>query len=122
MKPTLSFIATACLIAAWATSAAQAADMAHWGYQGHGNPAHWAELEPDSKTCKLGKLQSPINIETKKVEKSAEAKAIGVGYTAGSGGEVVDNGHTIQAAFKERYAMNARPVQPLHGRKVVLSQ
>ena len=25
------------------------------------------------------------------------------------------------AAFKKRYAMNARPVQPLHGRKVVLS-
>ena len=25
------------------------------------------------------------------------------------------------AAFKKRYAMNARPVQPLNGRKVVLS-
>jgi carbonic anhydrase len=25
------------------------------------------------------------------------------------------------AAFKKRYAMNARPAQPLHGRKVALS-
>lgn len=93
MKATLSFAATACLLAATAT---QAADKPHWGYQGHGSPAHWAELEPDFKTCKLGKLQSPINIETRKVEKSAQAKPIGFAYAAGTGGEVVDNGHTIQ--------------------------
>jgi carbonic anhydrase len=93
MKTTLSLLATAGLLAA---SAAHAADKPHWGYQGHGSPAHWAELEPDFKTCKLGKLQSPINIETKKTEKSADAKPIGFAYTADSAGEVVDNGHTIQ--------------------------
>lgn len=90
---TLSLLATAGFMAA---SAAQAADKPHWGYQGHGSPAHWAELEPDYKTCKLGRLQSPINIETRKVEKSGEAKPIGFAYTADSAGEVVDNGHTIQ--------------------------
>ena len=93
MKTTLSLVATALLVAA---SAAQAADKPHWGYQGHGSPAHWAELDAEFKTCKLGQLQSPINIVTKKVEKAAEAKPIGFAYTAGTGGEVVDNGHTIQ--------------------------
>ena len=54
MKTTLALIGTAALVAA---SAAQAADRPHWGYHGHGSPAHWAELAPDFKTCRLGKLQ-----------------------------------------------------------------
>lgn len=94
MKPALSIVATAYLVAA--ASAAQAADKPHWSYHGHGSPAHWAELDAEFKTCKLGKLQSPINIETRKVQKSADARPIGFAYTAGSGGEVVDNCHTIQ--------------------------
>lgn len=67
---------------------------AHWGYTGHASAAHWAELDDNFQTCKLGQNQSPINIDTKKVEK-ADLKPITFGYTAG-GAEVINNGHTIQ--------------------------
>lgn len=84
-------ISAACLLAAPFAHA----DGPHWGYQGHGGPKEWASLDDGFKTCKLGKAQSPINIETKKVEKPGEAKPIGFAYASGAG-EVVNNGHTIQ--------------------------
>lgn len=84
-------LSAACVLAA---PLAQA-EGAHWGYSGHGGPKEWAALDEGFKTCKLGKLQSPINIETRKVEKAADGKPIGFAYTSGSG-EVVNNGHTIQ--------------------------
>jgi carbonic anhydrase len=67
---------------------------AHWGYEGHHGAAHWAEMDEGFKTCSLGKNQSPINIETKSVEK-ADLKPIGFAYAAGAA-DVVNNGHTIQ--------------------------
>jgi carbonic anhydrase len=67
----------------------------HWSYRGHGSAAHWAELDESFKTCKLGKHQSPIDVDTRAVERSADAKPIGFAYAAGPG-EVVNNGHTIQ--------------------------
>ncbi|HSW07469.1 carbonic anhydrase [Aquabacterium sp.] len=89
-------VAAACGLAALGAAPAVFAEgQAHWGYQGHGKPAKWAELDAGFKTCKLGKLQSPINLETKKVEKSADAKPLGFAY-AGGAGDVVNNGHTIQ--------------------------
>jgi carbonic anhydrase len=85
-------LAAAC--AAAAPLVAQA-EGKHWGYQGHGGPKEWASLDTGFQTCKLGKLQSPINIETKRVEKASEGKPIGFAYTGGAG-EVVNNGHTVQ--------------------------
>ncbi len=70
------------------------AERAHWSYSGHGGPEHWAELEKDFGTCKLGNQQSPINIETKNTAK-APLPAIRTSYTA-SEAELVNNGHTIQ--------------------------
>lgn len=66
----------------------------HWSYEGKTGSAHWAEVDEEFKTCKLGKTQSPINIETKKVEKTA-LKPIAFAYTP-SPAEVVNTGHTIQ--------------------------
>jgi carbonic anhydrase len=63
----------------------------HWGY---GDAPKWGELSADFKECKLGKEQSPIDIQTKATEK-AKLGAIGFNYKAGAG-EVVNNGHTIQ--------------------------
>jgi len=96
MKST-RLLAAACALAATslATSLAFAEGKPHWSYQGHGNAAQWAELDESFKTCKLGKLQSPIDVKTKAVEKSADGKPIGFAYTAGAG-EVVNNGHTVQ--------------------------
>jgi carbonic anhydrase len=86
-------LAAACALSV--TSLAFAEGQPHWSYQGHGRAARWAELDEGFKTCKLGKHQSPINVVTRAVEKSADAKPIGFAYAAGPG-EVVNNGHTIQ--------------------------
>lgn len=75
-----------------------AEEHAHWGYKGHGNPGHWAELNPDFKACAIGKHQSPINIETRKV-KSGDLPSLSLAYSAGEA-EVINNGHTIQVNLK----------------------
>jgi carbonic anhydrase len=41
-----------------------AAEGAHWGYEGHGGPAAWGDLDPANKVCAIGSQQSPIDIET----------------------------------------------------------
>ncbi|MCE9638869.1 MAG: carbonic anhydrase family protein [Betaproteobacteria bacterium] len=63
----------------------------HWGY---GEAGKWGDLSAEFKECKLGKEQSPIDIQTKAAEKTKLA-AIGFNYKAGAG-DVVNNGHTIQ--------------------------
>jgi len=93
LKLLTKLLLTTC--AAGATSLGWAEGKAHWSYQGHGSAAHWAELDPGFTTCKLGKHQSPIDLQTKKVEKSATANPIGFAYASGPG-EVVNNGHTVQ--------------------------
>ena len=70
-------------------------DAVHWGYSGAGGPANWGQLMPEFKTCSEGRKQSPIDI---------------VGAVAGNlpklqlnyketGLELVNNGHTIKAAY-----------------------
>ena len=92
MKSNL-LLAAACALSF--SSLASAEGAPHWSYQGHGSAVHWADLDEGFKTCKLGKHQSPINVVTRSVEKSPDAKPIGFAYAAGAG-EVVNNGHTIQ--------------------------
>lgn len=36
----------------------------HWSYQGQTGPGTWGDLSKEYTTCKLGKHQSPIHIET----------------------------------------------------------
>ena len=69
----------------------------HWGYSGDADASHWGDLEPGFTGCKLGKEQSPIDIQ--KAEKSA-LQPLGFSYGA-SAAEVVNNGHTIQVNLKE---------------------
>lgn len=64
----------------------------HWGYGGHGGPAHWAELDPAFETCAKGTSQSPINIS--KTEK-AELPTLDFQYGA-TAPTIVNNGHTVQ--------------------------
>jgi len=77
-----------------ATPTAFAAGHAHWSYSGHTGAGHWADMEEDFQTCKLGKHQSPIDIKTKNVEK-ANLDPLDFAYTAG-GAEAINNGHTVQ--------------------------
>jgi len=80
------------------TYAAHAADHApHWGYGGERGPAKWGDMEADFAACKLGKEQSPIDIRN--AQQSA-LPALDFKYAA-SGGDLVNNGHTIQVNLAE---------------------
>ena len=87
------------LCAALTVAATAAEQHGHWGYAGHGNPDHWAELDKGFEACKLGKEQSPVDIRTAAVEK-AELPPIKAGYKM-SLAELVNNGHTIQVNLAE---------------------
>ena len=84
------FIAAACFCA----SAAQA-EGKHWTYGAHGGPAEWGSLDAGFATCKLGKLQSPIDIRG---AKPSDLPAIKFDYKP-SPLKVIDNGHTIQVNY-----------------------
>ena len=83
-----------------AAAPVRAADAPHWDYQGHGGAAQWAELDKSFATCKLGKFQSPVNLETAKVAKAAQPQPIGFAYKAGTAA-VANNGHTIQVNLSD---------------------
>jgi carbonic anhydrase len=61
-------------------------------------------LDQGFAECKLGKEQSPIDIQTKGVEKASLAP-IKPAYTA-SAGELVNNGHTIQINLADGGTVN----------------
>lgn len=65
----------------------------HWGYEGEGAPEKWGTLKPDYATCKDGKAQTPINIDTKAV--AGKAEPISFDYKA-IAENITNNGHTIQ--------------------------
>jgi len=71
------------------------AEGQHWSYGGHGGPVEWGELDQAFATCKLGKVQSPIDIRGAKV---AELPIIKFDYKP-SPLKVIDNGHTIQVNY-----------------------
>ena len=63
----------------------------HWTY---GEEKEWGTLAPAFAECKLGKTQSPIDIQTKSVQK-ANLAPIKTAYKSAAS-EVINNGHTIQ--------------------------
>ncbi|MBK4735054.1 carbonic anhydrase [Noviherbaspirillum pedocola] len=101
------------LSAALASHAALAETHAHWSYQGKTDAAHWSELDEGYATCKLGKHQSPINIETRRARR-ADLQPIDFAY-AQSAAEVVNNGHTIQVNLPEggKVGIDGQPYQLL---------
>jgi len=74
---------------------ADAPKGAHWAYKGHGGPAEWGAMDAAFATCKLGELQSPIDI---KGAKPADLPAIHFDYKP-SPLKIIDNGHTIQVNY-----------------------
>ena len=71
------------------------AEGKHWAYAGHGGPAEWGTLDHDFAACKLGKLQSPIDIRG---AKAAELPPIKFDYKPAAL-KVIDNGHTVQVNY-----------------------
>lgn len=70
-----------------------------WAYEGERGPGKWSEVDPKFRTCNTGKRQSPINIETRDVEK-AGLKPIQFSYQSGPA-EILNTGHTIQVNLPE---------------------
>ncbi|MEJ5989988.1 carbonic anhydrase family protein [Ramlibacter sp. PS3R-8] len=73
---------------------AQAADK-HWAYEGHGGPQEWGQIGKEFATCKIGKVQSPIDIRG---ARPAELPALKFDYKPGLL-KLIDNGHTIQVNY-----------------------
>ncbi len=91
MKKTILAVTAALALVAGSA----AASGGHWGYSGHGAPAHWGELDPAFEICGSGVNQSPIDL-TGFIE--AEMKPITFNYT-GLATEILNNGHSIQANY-----------------------
>lgn len=70
-----------------------------WGYEGANGPANWAEIERKYRACSAGKRQSPINIETRDIEKST-LRPLQFNYKAGPA-ELVNTGHTVQVNLSD---------------------
>ena len=67
----------------------------HWTYEGADGPEHWGDLDPAYRTCKLGHLQSPIDIPSSEL-KASHLDPIRFEYKP-SPLKIVDNGHTVMA-------------------------
>jgi carbonic anhydrase len=84
-----------CLIATLTSAIAAQPEGHHWTYQGHGNPSEWGSMDAGFASCKLGKLQSPIDIRG---ARPADLPAIKFDYKP-SALKIIDNGHTIQVNY-----------------------
>lgn len=71
-------------------------DHTLWSYTGLTGPEMWGDLKEDYILCKIGKLQSPINLLWKRPmgEDKIEFNYKETGYN------IIDNGHSIQIQFE----------------------
>lgn len=70
---------------------------AHWSYSGETGPDHWGDLSEPFKTCKLGRMQSPIDLGGADIEGRLDVR---VNYRPGQLA-ILNNGHTVQVNFPE---------------------
>jgi len=73
------------------------AEGEHWSYAGANGPAKWGALEKGFVQCKLGQVQSPIDIPDAKARKG-DLPALLFNYRP-SPLKIIDNGHTIQVNY-----------------------
>lgn len=59
----VALLTQACLL----TNTALAEESVHWSYADRSGPNHWSELDERFTACKEGIIQSPINLNTKKL-------------------------------------------------------
>ncbi len=68
---------------------------AHWGYAGSEGPDYWGDLSPANVDCKIGKRQSPIDIQLQSPNFGISDAGIYLDYNDVNL-DIVNNGHTIQ--------------------------
>ena len=91
--------ALALILGAGNVLAAEHGHKAHWSYNGEEGPAHWGEMSKDFETCKVGQMQSPINIVSDDAKKGGDLKPIEFHYQSMTNPEVINNGHAIQVNY-----------------------
>lgn len=67
-----------------------------WGYSGDESPENWGDLSPEFEMCKLGKSQSPIDLND---QSSSSAESLDFTYK-NTPFQVINNGHAIEVAYK----------------------
>lgn len=72
-------------------------EKAKWSYTGDTGPAHWGDLAPEFISCKSGKNQSPINIDT---YIDSKLPGIKMDYSLLVAEDIVNNGHSIQVNIR----------------------
>ena len=80
------------------TGEAHHAEHPHWGYNGKEGPAHWSDIDPKFRMCRLGVNQSPVDLH-RFVDANLSKLKI---YYAGIAHDVVNNGHTIKITTQGR--------------------
>jgi carbonic anhydrase len=92
----VAFLTLSLVVVASLASAQETQPHGHaWSYEGEEGPTHWGNLKPDYVTCKLGKLQSPIDIRD---AKKATLPSIQFNYKP-SPLKIINNGHTVQINY-----------------------
>lgn len=66
-----------------------------WGYTGDLGPTHWAAISPSYAACSSGQMQSPIDLETPKMDGAGDL-ILDYGIKAS---QLANNGHTLQVNF-----------------------
>ena len=64
-----------------------------WSYTGPTGPAHWGDIDPNSRACKYGIQQSPVDLGQ---PVSAFISAPQIDWREVHTAELVNNGHTLQ--------------------------
>ena len=80
-----------------AAIACYAAEGTQWSYAGATGPAKWGALEKGFAECKLGQVQSPIDIPDASARKG-DLSSMLFNYKP-SPLNIIDNGHTIQVNY-----------------------
>ena len=92
----LSLLVVIAILAISNTNNFSIAESLEWGYSGAKGPSNWGDISPEFATCKLGKNQSPINLES-----GSEANLPNIQLTYDSSPfNIVNNGHTIRINYK----------------------
>lgn len=97
LKYLCSLLTIFLIIPVWVSAADSSEQKAEpeskWSYHGKTGPAYWGDLAPENITCKVGKNQSPININKSSIVK---LKPIKFDYSMLIPGDMVNTGRGIQ--------------------------
>ncbi|XP_052115348.1 alpha carbonic anhydrase 7 [Arachis duranensis] len=63
-------------------------------------PSHWGDIKPEWRTCKTGKMQSPIDLNDRKVQ-VAKLGPLNLNYNPSNNATLKNKGHEIQLDIHE---------------------